>query len=196
MAAQLNDLLAAERSGIVGSITVAEILELYNRPLTLPFSGRFLADPNEINGWGIQGPSDDTNAQDLGDSNVTNLSRLAGGFMFPYDAELLSIRMWHRNNNAGVDPFGFVLTKQEKNNNSNTVVSDNLIHEVNDNGGVGPRDYASTVTQFTELDLSGLANRFLPENDVINLAVSFPTADNTNRYVEVMSGILVYRRTV
>lgn len=194
----LTDALGA-RSDLdttVANNFVAAINEVNDRANTIieKIGGQLLFDPNEINGWGVVGPIDDTNAQDLGDVGAANLSRLAGGISYPFDVRIERFYAWHQNNNADAQAWGWVLAKQEKQSNSNTVATDYVLDEVADNAGVGPRDYSSTVTQLTDIDLSSATNNVIPAGEVLTLGAAAPTAVTTNRYVRVMSGYLHFTR--
>lgn len=160
-------------------------------------SGQWLADPDEMNGWGATGPFDPTNTQDLGNSNAVNLHYLTGGYSRPFEIELLRMYIWHRDNNTTVEPWGWYLSHGIKVENSTAVqVTEDVLHEVNDNGGVGPRDYPNTRGYLTDLDLTTIpsSKRTVPAYSVVNLSVSTPTAIATNRYVQVMTGWIEYKR--
>jgi len=180
---QLND-LTAEAAQDAGRMHV-EYFDL---------GGQFLCDPNEINGWGAQGPFDNVNSQDLGNSGATALSWIAGGFERPFNIQLRRMVAWHRNNNNAVLPWGWVVAHQTKTADSNAQVTNMVLQEVNNNGGVGPRDYGDNVSQRTDLDLTGLPNSLVPAGNVVVIAVDSPTAVTTNRYVQVMSGWIEYKR--
>jgi len=156
-----------------------------------PLGGQFLLDPNEYNGWGILGPYDNTNSQDLGNVGAVP-NRLAGGLVYPFDVKVKRLYAWHYNNNADAQAWGWKLLRQVKTPNSNTVSSVNIMAEVADNGGVGPRDYGNTRNQITDIDLSASAT--VPAGEIIVLGVEAPTAVTTNRYVRVMSGYLELER--
>lgn len=159
------------------------------------WGGQFLADPNEVNGWGSVGVIDDTNSQDLGNADATALAWTAGGLVYPYDVELLRFFTWHRDNNAALEPWGWVISRLTKTDGTTAQTTDFIVHETQENGNVGPRDYPSTAPQKTVIDLSTLPNRFITGDDqMVNIAVAAPTADPTNRYVQVMGGYILYRR--
>ena len=82
--------------------------------IIVPLGGQFLLDPNEINGWGITGPTDDSNTVDLGDSNVTNLSRFAGGYCWPFAVRLKRMFAWHYNSNNNAQAWGWVVSRQAR----------------------------------------------------------------------------------
>ena len=46
--------------------TLAGVPISQNRDIIFPLSGQWLLDPNEMNGWGVLGPYDNSNTQDLG----------------------------------------------------------------------------------------------------------------------------------
>lgn len=156
--------------------------------ITQQFSGRFLLDPNEVNGFGQGGFTDETLSRDLGNADAASLSRLGGGFMFPHDVNLKSFKAWHRNSNNAAQAWGWVIAVLSKTDASNTQVTTYVVHETQENSNVGTRDYLNTQTQLTELDLSTLPNNAVSAGDVICIGVAAPTANTTNYYVEVMSG--------
>ncbi len=154
------------------------------------FGGQFLLDPNEVCGWSVRGINDDSHTVDLGDVG-SNLSRLLGGIHFVQDMELHRFSAWHRNSNAGAQAWGWKLTAQEKVDGANTRTNTNVLDEVADNGGAGPRNYGNTNTQRTDITLA--TPFLLPAGHVLGVAVAAPTAQTTNRYVQVMSGLMEFR---
>ena len=163
----------------------------------LQFSGRFLSDPNEINGWGVLGAYDNTNSQDLGNVSAANLSRLSGGPMWPYQVKITGLYAYHRDSNSATDiiePWGWAMLRQKKTGGTNTITDEYILDEVADNGGVGPRAYGNSVTQETMIDLSSAANNVLSPFETLVLGLAAPTATPVNRYVEVMSGIITMER--
>lgn len=165
-----------------------------DRYTSINFGGQFLCDPNEINGWGSQGFTDDTNVQNLGLANATSLSRHAGGLHFSFDVKVLRFSVWHRNNTADVEPWGWIVAKQTKVDDSDAQTGTIFVHEVNDNGGVGPRDYGDDLNHRTDLDLTSNADSIIPAGDVLTVGVACPTAVEANRYIQVMSGLLELER--
>lgn len=156
----------------------------------------------EYNGWGVLGAVDDTNNQDLGNVGAANTSRLAGGITFPYEVELVEFKAWHQNNSADASKWGWVIFYQEKIEDSNTVTTTYLLDEVSDRTidgallGNGIRDYDNNRNQKTELDLSSI-DITIPSGTIINLSVGAADADteaDTNRYVRVMSGYLIFSK--
>lgn len=176
----------------------AEIDGLLARPIIFPLSGQFLLDPNEINGWGAVGPYDNSNNQDLGNSQVTNFNRLAGGLCFPFDVTIDRLYAFHRNNNGSAQAWGWVLASMTKTPGSNTVATNIILNEVTENAGVGPRDYQNNQNQLTDIDLDSLglsvAQRTLTAGDVLVLAVDAPTAVTTNYWVQIQSGYIQLSR--
>ena len=65
------------------------------------FGGRFLLDPNEINTWGERGFVDEQLQRDAGNVGDTNLSRLVGGWSYPFPVLINRMTVYHRNNNTG-----------------------------------------------------------------------------------------------
>ena len=190
MPAAFTDEMAAERVGVVGKLTALDVLKL--QPILKDLGGQFLLDPNEFNGWGILGPFDNTNNQDLGNVGAVAVSRIAGGFVFPFDVRLVRFYAWHYNSNAAAQAWGWRILRQEKNAASNVVTGVDILNEVSDNGGAGPRDYASTITQLTDIDLSASAT--IPAGEVLVLGVEAPTANATNYYSRILSGFLEFKR--
>jgi len=191
MAASLIDKLAASRLGINGEITIQDIIQLI--PIVQQFSGQFLCDPNEYNGWGPIGFVDNTNSQDLGNVGAA-ISRVAGGFSFPFDVRLKRFEAWHQNNNNDLQAWGWRIASQSKNANSNTVTFNDLLRECVGDGAtaVAPRNYGNTTTQRTEIPF--VNSDVIPAGDVVVLGVEAPTAVTTNRYVRVMSGFFEFER--
>lgn len=163
-----------------------------NQTYVLPLSGQFLLDPNEINGWGILGPHDNTNNQDLGNSTPqpANLAWTAGGYCFPFDVKLNRLFAWHRNNNNAAEAWGWVVAMQNKTPNATTVSTAFVLDEVDANGGAGPRNYLNNRPQQTDVALTGV----LSAGAVLCLGVSAPTAQTTNRWVQVLSGYIEVER--
>lgn len=155
--------------------------------------GQFLLDPNEFNAWGQIGYGDNTNSQDLGNVGA-EITRLAGGIMYPFDVQLLSFKAFHRNSNANAQAWGWRLARQVKNGGSNTVSFNDIIRECTGAGAtaVAPRDYGNNTTQYTNIDLSATAT--VPAGEVIILGVEAPTANTTNYYVQVFGGYLYLER--
>ena len=156
--------------------------------------GQYLLDPNEMNGWRERGAFDDTFSTDLDNVGDTNPIRLSGGLCFPFDVKIKRFFAWHRISNSTAEAWGWVIYQQQKTNNSTSVTSQFILDEVGDNGGAGPNDYNNTNNQLTDIDLSEAANNVLLAGDVLTLGVAAPTAQTTNRYVQVMSGYLEFER--
>lgn len=157
-------------------------------------AGQYLLDPNEINGLGVIGYTDNTNAQDLGDVGAANLSRLAGGWVFPYDVRIKRMLVWHRNNNAVAEAWGWVVFSQQKTDGNNDVTTTFMLDESFDRG-VGQfnlRDYLNLLTQYTEIN--SFENDIVFSGDTVGLAVGAPTAVTTNRYVQIMSGFIEFEK--
>jgi len=161
------------------------------QPIIIPFGGQFLLDPNEVNGWGVIGMHDNTNSQDLGNVGAANLSRIAGGFVAPFDIKVTRLMAWHQNNNGAAQAWGWVMAKQAKTAGSNDRVTTYILDEVADNAGTGPRNYLNTTNQKTDI---AIPDAEVAEGETLILGVAAPTAVTTNRYVRVMSGSIVIRR--
>jgi len=192
MTVALSDLLIHERVGIPGQTTVGDVLKL--QPMFFDFGGQFLLDPNEFNAWGSIGPHDNTNSQDLGNVGAAP-NRFLGGFHRPFAFKVMRLSLQFReNNNTIVDPWGFRMVRQVKNHNTTGSTSTDILAEVAANGGVGPRSYANTNPQTADIDLSTAANNEVAAGEVLGFGVEAPTAITTNRYIQVMSGFIEYRR--
>ena len=156
--------------------------------------GAFLLDPNEINGWGFRGRIDEIYTVNLGTPQTTNLARVAGGLMFPFDVRLKRFQCFHYNSNPAASAWGWVIAHQTKaatpTAGSNSRSTTFILNEVTANGGVGPRNYLNTVTQQTDLSF----NAVIPAGDVITLAVAAPTAATIDYFVNVLSGYLLFER--
>lgn len=159
-------------------------------PWVYPLGGQYLLDPGEMNGWGVLGPGDDTNTQDLGNFDTNTPAHTAGGLVFPWDVRITRFFAWHRNSNNSAQAWGWVLFDQEKTAGANTDPTTFIINEVVDNGNVGPRDYGNNINQQTDMSL----DYTLPAGHTLTLGVSSPTAVTTNYYVQIMSGYLLLER--
>jgi hypothetical protein len=170
---------------------VEKIINLY---VVQQFSGQFLLDPNEVNGWGVQGFVDNINAQDLGNLGAANLSRVSGGFVFPFDVRIKRISAWHRNSNNSAEAWGWVVYRQQKTNASNAIVTTFMLDESFDrgNGQLNLRDYGNNQNQFS--DLTSFVNDVIPAFELIGIAVGAPTANTTNYYVQVYGGMVEFER--
>lgn len=175
-------------------------------PIFKDLAGQFLADPNEFNGWGVLGPFDNTNSQDLGNVGAA-VNRLVGGYCFPFDVKLTRIYAWHQDNNAdgaGLLAWGWRVGFQEKTAGSNDKTDTDLLREVTGAGatGVAPRDYNSTANQLTDITATSnfapgngfLADTAIPAGATVYFGIETPTAEATNRYVRIMSGYLQFER--
>ena len=162
-------------------------------PLWFPLAGQWLLDPNEVNGWGVVGPYDNTNTQDLGNVGATTWSSNAGGIMFPFPVKITRFKAVHQNNATAAQAWGWVLGRTTPVDDANAVQPVTfLLDEVAANEGNGPRDYSNTRWHITDVD--SFDSTVIPEGDILTLAVSAPTADGTNRYVRVQSGFLLFER--
>ena len=186
MPAQADDLLILERGGTLYKEAHRDVA-----PILFHLGGQLLLDPNEFNGWGVLGPFDNTNSQDLGNVGA-GVSRVAGGVVYPFDVRLTRFYAWHYNSNGSAQAWGWRIARQVKNAGSNTVSSLNMLNEVGDNGGVGPRDYGNNQNQLT--DIASFTNDVVPAGETVVLGVEAPTAVTTNYYSRVLSGYLQFER--
>ena len=189
MAAQEGDVLYTERvigaNSIPGNITAGDIAKLV--PIIFPLGGQFLADPNEFNGWGIIGPYDNSNTQDLGNVGDTTPSRLAGGLVYPFDVRLKRFYAWHYNSNSAVQPWGWAILRQEKFAGSNNESSVYIVDEAASNQ---LRDYGNNQTQLTDMTL----DHVIPAGETLVLGIVAPTANTTNYYARILSGYFQFER--
>ena len=201
MAIQDNDLFSINRGGTPqdgdsGSYlveTAPNARDYFDKaPLLFPLASQYLLDPNEFNGWGAIGVYDNVNTQDLGNVGTANPSRIAGGICFPFDITVKRFYAWHYNSNAAAQAWGWRLGVQTKNAGSNAVSWDDIINEVGDNGGTGPRNYSNTTTQNTDIILN--TPTVIPAGNVLVLGVESPTAVGTNYYVRILSGYIEAER--
>lgn len=162
------------------------------RQFTESVAGSWLLDPNEHTGWGTRGPVDEAVAQDLGNVGADYV-RTSGGFMYPFDVKILGFRAKHRNSNVAVEAWGWRFGYHTWTGGSNTVVTTNLLEEVADNAGVGPRDYNNTTNQDTDFDWSS-NGWVMPAGAIFTVGVEAPTAVTTNYYVDIMAGYLLLER--
>lgn len=189
MTLQLTDNMIVERSGAHYQDQLLEMVKLV--PIVWPLGGEILLDPNEHCGWGPRGPFDDRQTQDLGNVGA-NLNRNAGGLSFPFDVQLSRFRAWHRNSNADAQAWGWRIAVQQKTAASNAVTSSDILNQVSDNGGAGPNDYGNNQNQLT--DVTFATPTTITAGDVLVLGVEAPTANTTNRYVQIQSGYLLLER--
>ena len=160
----------------------------------VPLSGQWLLDPNEANGWGVVGPYDPTNTQELGNVGATSWSWVMGGFTWPFDVKLTRFKCFCRENNNAVQAWGWTIAYgQQVDNSTASIPITRLLDEVGDNGGAGPRDFGNTRPHL--VDVSTFANGgLLPAGNTLTVAVESPTADGTNRYIQVSSGFLLFEK--
>lgn len=159
-----------------------------------PMGNQYLLDPNERNTWGLLGPYDNTNSQDIDNADQTTVAYTAGGLMFPYDVRVKKMRVRWRINNTAAESFGFYLASFTPVDNSTADVPENIIlDEVADNGGVGPNDPGNTNNHTSEWTFPSTAV-VSGDVDVLTFGVKSPTADATNRYVQIPSGYILFER--
>ena len=157
------------------------------------FSGQFLLDPNEYNGWSSVWHNDETVTSDLW--NVwAAVTWVAWGYSFPFDIQPKRLTAWHRNSNAAALAWGWRINGQTKIENSSARTDVEILREVVWDGatGIAPRNYLSTLMQRTDIDLSSAP--VIPAWAVITIWVEAPTAITTNYYVQVPSGNFIYDR--
>lgn len=190
-----------KEDGTTAGETVQEVVDYLNEEFNkgsmseqmiyAPIGGRFLLDPNEINGWGSIGMFDDVNTQDLGNVGAGNLNTSLGGLVFPFDVKLKGFQAWHNNTNSLALAWGWVIAVQTKNENSTTVTTDFILDESTVRAGVlnglGLRDYLNNRAQYTEIDFSN-DDIIIQKGQVLNLAVSSPTAIIEKYYVDIQAG--------
>ena len=152
-----------------------------------PLGGQFLLDPNEMNGWGVQGPYDDVISNDWGNVGDTTPTRLVGGLVYPFDVKIKQFYAWHRNSNAAVHAWGWILLRQTKTEDTLDQSSVFILDEV---GSGSLRDYGNNRNQLTNISL----DHTIPAGETLGLAVAAPTAVATNYYVQVMSGYFLLER--
>lgn len=158
--------------------------------------GRFFldnpGDTAEINGWGATGPTDDTISQDLGNvSAYPNLSRVAGGLVFPEDMRVLRMLVHHYDNNADGLRWGWVVTRLQR--PVTTTTGSNTQTEVSIYSEIGNyRDYTNNTNQLTDIGPTDFTDNVLIAGEILNLAVAVDDSDtgDTNRYVQVMGGYI------
>ena len=160
--------------------------------IIVPVSGQFFLDNPaggaEVNGWGDQGPSDNTNQQDLGNTvDYPTLNRRAGGLVFPEDMQLVRFYAWHRINNTDAADWGWVITRLQKTAGSNTQTGLSLYSEIG-----SYNVYGNTQNQLT--DVTTFTNNPIPAGQVVNLAVAVDPAfvGDTNRNVQVQAGYMEF----
>lgn len=168
-----------------------QIIRSTNRAFTdiiLPIGGQWALQNNEVNGWGLQGPLDDSNTQDLGDyATYTTLNpQQLGGLRFPIDVELVELDLIYRcDTNATLD-WKWLIYTQTKTMNSGTRVT-TLVYD-------GTLGVAGTPTQYTQSTIvtGDLTNAVLTAGDFLCLAAGTPT-QIANRTVQVYGGYIRLR---
>lgn len=161
--------------------------------LIIPVSGGFALENNQISTWGQLGTFDERMDFNMGTSQGgASLSRLAGGYMFPFAVEFIGFEAWVRNNSGSAAGWGFVFGKQTKEdgtaNRTNTV----FLNEVTANAGVAPRNYADTDNNLVSLDWSG-APFSLAAGEIFWIGVDSPSQP-ASYYAEIMAGYLTANR--
>ena len=158
-----------------------------------PISGQFLMDPGEFNGWGEVGAYDISNTRDLGNVGAATVSYLAGGLVFPFDVIVKRLFVDHRNTNGTAEAWGWRMTHVDRVQGSTAALpATDIINEVSDNGGTGPRDYGAITPQRT--DITVVSPTFVPAGRTIVLGVESPTAVATNYYVQCLAGYILLER--
>jgi hypothetical protein len=159
--------------------------------ITFPIGGQYLLSANDYNGWSDLGPYEGGLSQPLGTVGGA-VDRIAGGVAFPFDVRLVRFFAWHYNSDAGALPWGWRVVRQAKVAGSNAVTFENMLDEVGNNAGVGPRDYGDSQNQL--IDIAAFANDVVPAGEVVVLGVEAPTALSASNYVQIMSGYLQFER--
>lgn len=172
-------------------ITTAATATAYD---VIDLGSQFLLDPSEINGVGVTGIHDPTHTQDLGNVGTTTVAWSFGGITRPWDLKLVEARIWYRINNTAAQAFGFFIGHAQKIENSTASLPFTyLLDEVGDNGGAGPRDPNNTRPY--ETGVISFANpTVIPAGECVTWGVAAPTADVTNRYVQISTGYLLFER--
>ena len=160
-------------------------LEHERQKIHFPLAGQYLLDPNELNAWGAIGPYDNIVSQDLGNVGDLTPSRLAGGLVYPFDVKLTRMYAWHQNSNVAVEPWGWVLFRQEK---FVDTTNESSVYILDEAGSGNLRDYGNTTTQLTDITL----DHTIPAGETLVLGVVAPTAVATNYYARIMSGFLTF----
>jgi len=172
------------------------------------FSGRFLLDPNEINGFGSRGPNKDVQNNrwsspgflaSLPTVSQTTGTNDIGGYTFPFPVKLAEIYAVHKNSAPTARPWGWCAISQEITANSNTETTTVLLREFT--GSAAERDYGNNIKQITHITLTSndnggdpLEDVVIPAGAVIGIAVGSPTALGNNNYVDVQAGFLKFDR--
>ena len=161
--------------------------------IIVPVSGQFFLDNPaggaEINGWADQGPSDNNNNFDLGNTAAyPALNRRAGGLVFPEDMELVRFYAWHRNNNADAADWAWVITRLAKTAGANAQTELSLFSQIG-----AYNAYGNNNNQLTDV-AAGFTNNPIPAGEVVNLAVAVDPAfvGDTNRAVQVQAGYMEF----
>jgi len=157
--------------------------------LVYPVSGQWALQNNEVNGWGLLGPYDNTNSQDLG--NYTNYLSLnpqqLGGFRFPFDVDFIELDIIYRINNNNTQDWKWLIYTQEK-TIASTTRSTELIYD-------GPLGIIATPTQYqqTTITAADLTLAYLPAGQFFCLAAGTPS-QVANRNIQIYGGSIVFRK--
>ena len=159
----------------------------------IDLGSQFLLDPGERNGPGFLGIYDPTHTQDLGNTGATTVAWTMGGIYRPWDMRLWVVDIWYRINSVNAEAFGFFVGHSQKVENSTAAQPITmLLDEVDDNGGLGPRDPANNLPYHTgQLVIN---SGVIPAGQMVTWGVEAPTADPTNRYVQIFGGHLIFER--
>ncbi len=195
-------------SGVVGTSSTDALDKLNQHIIELSMftevvGGQYLLDPNEFNGPGVIGLIDQSHTQDLSNVGATAITRNAGGFVFPYDVKLLGFKADHKNNNAAAQAWGWRFGTQDKlavddGNVNNTKIDEIIYRECVGVGAtaIAPRDYGSNGSAETNIDFEAVTGGevIITADKVFNFGIEAPTADGTNRFVQVMAGYFFFQR--
>jgi len=184
----------ATTQAAVTDIQESGVSSTWHPPIML--GGEFLIDPGEINGWGVRGRLDDRHTNDLGNAGATNLATSTGGVVLPYDVRVKRLLVHHTNSNANAAiSWAWVLAKQTWSGGSATRTTTYVLDQVTATGAAGYNNYATTIRQLTDIDLSGNAENVVPAGDMLTLGVAgASTTPSTNYYVRCHAGFIELER--
>ena len=200
MPAAFIDKLIASRVGILGEITVEEIVKRV--PIIKELGGQFLHDPGEVNGYGVLGIIDPTHTQDWGDVTALNAGTISpismGGFSFPFDVRLKRFYcIWDSNSSADetITAHGWVILQQTRLAVPNSLVDDDARTTAVMLNQCDPFVYPEGMTRTRVADITTFTNDVVPAGSQIGIAIGADTDTTTaQKYSRIHTGYLEFER--
>lgn len=161
-----------------------------NARFTVPLSGTFAVQDNEVNGWGRTGPYADSSTQDYGDytARATLTTSNIGGLVFPYPVQFLRAHVkWRPNSFATIEGLAHLMYRQEKRVDANASPNTELIY---DGSPITPVNSRNMLTEWAADDLT---DSIIPANHVLGYAIG-RVGGGTDRTLQVFGGYFEFRR--